>query len=757
MKSTSLSDFKKEKIIGKGSFGSVYLVRRLLDNKKYALKTVILDKLNKKEQENSVNEVRILASIKNPFVIGYKEAFWDDNNNTLNIVMEYADDGDLQTKIRKMRNEGGFFKENLIWEYAIQMIKGLKSLHDKKIMHRDLKSANIFLFKKDHICKLGDLNVSKVIKDKVLLTQTGTPYYASPEVWRDESYSYKSDLWSIGCVIYELCEQHPPFMGKNLDELFEDVCKGKPKRINKIYSDELWKIIMMLLQTNVDKRVDCDEFLNNKIVKDKINEIKLNKKLNIDNNNNNNGDNKLLNTIKFNNLNDLKYQLPSTKNYDYLLLNDNKENISDNNNIKIKNNKDTSKNKLKTEENNNIINKKRNKIILEKIKEMQIKNNNNNNNKLKLNIKKLFLIKKRSKKEEQLNIEPRNIVDKLVYNNKSKILDKNNNKNIINKIKIKGKIKDNLIIKIPKNKYIINKSSIPIINNINISNVITPSIKLYKENKPSKINYNNNEIIQSIPISISTSNINKNQDSLSINMSQDYSKHIDCITQITKNENKKINLIPICQKRNKKEDIKRKIKTKLIKRKNTYSKERKEKKEKKIIPLLIKRNNSLDLETFLNINIKKPKHKKNNLSLNSLNMNNNIYYLINKNDINDKNQICKKYYHKRYPTISSVQYSILNNFNKYNIISSSIRNKKGNNHITLSNHLHKNLNILTNNIRNNIKYRKINPNIKRNERKVNSFVNINEKRTNKSGIYGKINNKRNKTNNSIYYNENSYN
>ena len=186
MKSTSLSDFKKEKVIGKGSFGSVYLVRRLEDNKIYALKTVILDKLNKKEQENSVNEVRILASIQNPFVIGYKEAFWDDNNNTLNIVMEYADDGDLQTKIRKMRHEGGFFKESLIWEYAIQMIKGIKALHDKKIMHRDLKSANIFLFKKNNICKIGDMNVSKVIKDKVLLTQTGTPYYASPEVWRDE-------------------------------------------------------------------------------------------------------------------------------------------------------------------------------------------------------------------------------------------------------------------------------------------------------------------------------------------------------------------------------------------------------------------------------------------------------------------------------------------------------------------------------------------------------------------------------------------
>ena len=134
MHTTSIRDFKKEKVLGTGSFGYVYLVRRRQDNKIYALKTVDLSKLNKKEQENSVNEVRILASIKNPFVIGYKEAFWDDNNNTLNIVMEYADDGDLQTKIRKMRNEGGFFKENLIWEYAIQMIKGLKSLHDKKII-----------------------------------------------------------------------------------------------------------------------------------------------------------------------------------------------------------------------------------------------------------------------------------------------------------------------------------------------------------------------------------------------------------------------------------------------------------------------------------------------------------------------------------------------------------------------------------------------------------------------------------------------
>ena len=245
-------DFKIEKVLGRGSFGSVYLVTRKQDKKIYALKTVILEKLSKKEQENSVNEVRILASVTHPNVIGYKEAFWNDKESSLNIVME----------------------ENLIWSYSIQMIEGLKALHDKKIMHRDLKSANIFLVKDKHQCKLGDMNVSKVIKDKVLLTQTGTPYYASPEVWNDEPYSYKSDLWSIGCVIYEICALHPPFKGKDLDELYANVCKGKVERISQVYSEDLWKMIKMLLQVDVKKRVDCDSFLNSKLIIKKKKELK---------------------------------------------------------------------------------------------------------------------------------------------------------------------------------------------------------------------------------------------------------------------------------------------------------------------------------------------------------------------------------------------------------------------------------------------------------------------------------------------------
>ena len=319
MHTTSIRDFTKEKVLGKGSFGSVYLVRRKRDNKIYALKSVYMEKLNKKEQENSVNEVRILASVNHPNVIGYKEAFWDDSGSTLNIVMEYADDGDLHTKIERMEKEGGLFSEDLIWSYSIQMIEGLKALHDKKIMHRDLKSANIFLVKDKHQCKLGDMNVSKVIKEKVLRTQTGTPYYASPEVWNDNPYSYKSDLWSIGCVIYELCELKPPFHGKDLDELYENVCKGKPKRINKIYSDDLWNMILMLLQVDVEKRVDCNKFLNSELVLKKIKEMKENPKTHQEaeslDKNKNTQDDFLLKTIKFNDIKEIKSQLPSKKNY----------------------------------------------------------------------------------------------------------------------------------------------------------------------------------------------------------------------------------------------------------------------------------------------------------------------------------------------------------------------------------------------------------------------------------------------------------
>ena len=125
--------------LGEGAYSTVFKVKRMVDGNIYALKKVKLLNLSEKEKQNALNEVRILASVKSNFVISYKEAFFDENESTLGIVMEYADKGDLYQKICEFKKAAVFFEESDIWRIAIQLIKGLKSLHDLKILHRDLK------------------------------------------------------------------------------------------------------------------------------------------------------------------------------------------------------------------------------------------------------------------------------------------------------------------------------------------------------------------------------------------------------------------------------------------------------------------------------------------------------------------------------------------------------------------------------------------------------------------------------------------
>lgn len=192
--------------IGEGSFSEVYQVIRKSDQAVYAMKKVKMQKLSSKEKENALNEVRILASINHPNVIGYKEAFFEDTTNTLCVVMENADGGDMLGLINNKKKTKEHFGEKMIWHYFIQIVRGLKALHDLKICHRDIKCANLFLTK-EGVIKLGDLNVSKVAKRGMLRTQTGTPYYACPEVWKDMPYDHRSDIWSLGCVLYEMITQ----------------------------------------------------------------------------------------------------------------------------------------------------------------------------------------------------------------------------------------------------------------------------------------------------------------------------------------------------------------------------------------------------------------------------------------------------------------------------------------------------------------------------------------------------------------------
>ena len=142
---------------------------RKSDRAIYAMKKVKMQRLSSKEKENALNEVRILASINHQNVIGYKEAFFEDATNTLCVVMEHADGGDLLNLINTKKRNKEILGEKTVWHYFVQIVRGLKALHDLKICHRDIKCANLFMTK-EGIVKLGDLNVSKVAKKGMLRT-----------------------------------------------------------------------------------------------------------------------------------------------------------------------------------------------------------------------------------------------------------------------------------------------------------------------------------------------------------------------------------------------------------------------------------------------------------------------------------------------------------------------------------------------------------------------------------------------------------
>jgi serine/threonine protein kinase len=303
---SSINDFQTICSLGSGSFASVYKVKRISDGQEYALKKVKLPSLKAREKENAFNEVRILASINDRNIIGYKEAFYDDASQTLCIVMEFASGGDLLKKIQDHKKKGTYIPEETIWSYFIQMLQGLRTLHSMKILHRDLKCANIFLG--NETIKLGDLNVSKVTQQGLAQTQAGTPYYCSPEVWQDKTYGSKSDIWSLGCVVYELCALMPPFRAQTMDGLYKKVLRGLYDRIPACYSSELSKVIAMCLNVNPNMRPDCERLLAHPLFIAKMNEAELDnmKKIpaHID----------LLNTIKVpTDLNNLAKILPKPK------------------------------------------------------------------------------------------------------------------------------------------------------------------------------------------------------------------------------------------------------------------------------------------------------------------------------------------------------------------------------------------------------------------------------------------------------------
>jgi len=213
-------------------------------------------------------EAKILSVLKHPYIINFREVFVTVSNK-LCIVMDYAEGGDLQHKIRQAHHN--HFPESQILDWFTQICLGLKHVHDRKILHRDIKGQNVFLTR-DKKCLLGDFGIAKVLDNTKGFARTmiGTPYYLSPEIINRKKYNFKSDIWSLGVLLYELCTLKQPFSAPSLDLLAIRIVEGSYSPIPSHYSEKLKRLVEKLLMVDPKKRPTINQILEMDIMQSRI-------------------------------------------------------------------------------------------------------------------------------------------------------------------------------------------------------------------------------------------------------------------------------------------------------------------------------------------------------------------------------------------------------------------------------------------------------------------------------------------------------
>lgn len=266
-----MENYNQIKVLGKGAFGSAWLVQRRSDRKQFVAKEVRLANMKPAERESAKHEIAMLRKLDHPNITKYVDHF--ESRGSLFIVMEYANGGDLYTKI-KGRN-GRRFTEKEILHYFSQIALALIHLHDKKILHRDLKSQNVFLTQ-DGIVKLGDFGISTVLRNTYELKRTvcGTPYYFSPELCMSKPYNNKSDVWALGCILYELTTLTHAFDGNSMKALIQKILKGTYPPIHSTYSPNLAKLIAGTLKLDPAMRPNVHEIVASPYIREFLTDFK---------------------------------------------------------------------------------------------------------------------------------------------------------------------------------------------------------------------------------------------------------------------------------------------------------------------------------------------------------------------------------------------------------------------------------------------------------------------------------------------------
>ncbi|KAH8088794.1 serine/threonine kinase [Aureococcus anophagefferens] len=244
------------KPIGKGKFAVVYRARRIADDELVALKKIAVDSM---DHRGKVPEVRLLQSLHHPNIIRYLDSLIEGDE--LVIVFEWAAAGDLKRQIRKAVERKQGFEERVIWKYFSQICDALAHMHEQRILHRDLKPANVFLTLNGTV-KVGDLGLGRMMSEHTFEahSKVGTPLYMSPEVLRGDGYDWKSDVWSLGCVLYELAMLRSPFKaeGLNLYSLFQKISKADYEPLPDTYSAPLRDLATAMPPWTPDVAYACD-------------------------------------------------------------------------------------------------------------------------------------------------------------------------------------------------------------------------------------------------------------------------------------------------------------------------------------------------------------------------------------------------------------------------------------------------------------------------------------------------------------------